>query len=311
MMNVALQPHADAGEEDDAEGEPRVAPHFLHPEKLHDDAIAEDHDVPGEPVGAANAVVEEGVEFVRAAAEVGGEEFHAVDVGDEQRHQQDEAAAEVDVAQGDEIAEPVILADRHEQGDEHAEAAVDRADAEVGDEDGAVPAGDDGGGEVAGDDGAGGDDEQRGDAREHEVAHLVVGPLARAAAPAEAEDGVEVFPDLVLHPVAHGGGVGDEADVPEHDRDGKIGGDGEDVPEQRAAEVGPDAVAVRDGPEIPGEPDAADVDGGIDAGAHDGEDGHGLGGAVDAGGPALAREIEDGGDHRPGVADAYPRRRSW
>ena len=60
------------------------------------------------------------------------------------------------------------------------------------------------------------------------------------------------------------------------------------------------------GREIPGHPDAADVDAGINARAHDGEDGHRLRRAVDAGGPALAREIKNGGDHRSGVADADP-----
>ena len=56
-------------------------------------------------------------------------------------HEQDEAAAHVDVAQGDDVLKLVEFAQRHEQRDQHAEAAVNRADAEIGQEDGAVPAG--------------------------------------------------------------------------------------------------------------------------------------------------------------------------
>ena len=82
-----------------------------------------------------------------------------------------------------------------------------------------------------------------------------------------------------------------DSDVPEHDRDGKVGGDGKDVPEERTLEVGPDAVAVRDRREVPGHPGAAHVDTRIDARAHDGKDGHRFGGAVDARGPFLALSL--------------------
>ena len=279
---------------------------FLLQKKHRNDAVEKEHADPRHAVGTENAIAVEGEALVRAAADIGDEELHQIDVRDKQRHEQHETAAKVDVTERDEVAQLVEFAQRHEQRDEHAEAAVNRADAEVGQEDRAMPAGNDRGGEVARNHGAGGDDQQRRDARQHQVAKLVVGPLPRAGAPAEAKHRVDVLEDLVLDPVAHRGQVGNQPDVPEHDRHRQVGRDGEDVPKQRTAEVRPDGVAVRDRREVPRQPDTADVNAGINTGAHDGEDGHRFRGAVDAGGPALAREIKNGGDHRSGVADADP-----
>ena len=43
-----------------------------------------------------------------------------------------------------------------------------------------------------------------------------------------------------------------------------------------------------------------------EAGGHDGEDGHGLGGAGDGVAPVGAQQVEDGGDERAGVGDPDP-----
>ena len=59
------------------------------------------------------------------------------------------------------------------------------------------------------------------------------------AAPAEGEDAVDELPDRGLRAIAHRRQVGDQADVPEQERDRAVDADREDVPQERAAEVGP------------------------------------------------------------------------
>ena len=131
-------------------------------------------------------------------------------------------------------------------------------------------------------------------------------PLAVRAAPAEGENAVEIFRDAGLRPVAQGGEIGHEAGVPKQHRHREIRRDREHVPEQRRTEVRPDAVGVRDRREEPRHPHAADVDAGENAGANDGEERHGLGGAVDGRAPLLPGEEKDCRDQRAGVADADP-----
>src|SRR5213078_979797 len=54
------------------------------------------------------------------------------------------------------------------------------------------------------------------------------------------------------------------------------------------------------------DPDASHVNRREQQGAHDGEDGHRLRGAVDRGAPFLAEEEEDRRDERPGMTDPDP-----
>ena len=106
--------------------------------------------------------------------------------------------------------------------------------------------------------------------------------------------------------VAHGAEVGNHADVPEDQRDGGVGGDREDVPHQRGAELRPHVhgVGVRQHPVT--QPGTADVDEREHAGADDGKNRHGFGETVDGVAPALLEQQQNGGDQRPGVADADP-----
>ena len=169
-----------------------------------------------------------------------------------------------------------------------------------------MPTRDDGCGEVERDDAMYGKHQRSGDASEDEVGLLVMGPLAVGAAPAHGKDAVGHLTQARGGAVAKGGEVRDEAEVPENQRDGEIGGDRKDVPEERAAEVLPDGVGVRDREKKPGEPDAANMKGRKDAGADHRKDGHRLGRAVDGGPPFLAGEKKNGGDEGAGVADADP-----
>jgi len=72
-----------------------------------------------------------------------------------------------------------------------------------------------------------------------------------------------------------------------------VGRDREDVPLERGAELRPDTVLIRQRQEPPAEPDATDVEEREDTRAHDREDGHGFGGAVDRSAPLLTQEAED------------------
>ena len=160
--------------------------------------------------------------------------------------------------------------------------------------------------EVEADDGVDGHDERRREAGEEQVGHLVPLPVPRGASPAEREHAVGDAPDTALRAVAERGEVGDEPDVPEQQRDGEVGGHREHVPHERAPELRPERhrVGVRDEPVE--ELRAAQVEEREEPGAHDGEDRHRLGEAVDGLPPLLAEEEQDRRDQRAGVTDADP-----
>ncbi len=69
-------------------------------------------------------------------------------------------------------------------------------------------------------------------------------PVARRAAPAHGQHAVDDLGDAVLRAVAQRGQVGQQADEPEQQRHGGVGGDREHVPHQRAAELRLDAHGV-------------------------------------------------------------------
>ena len=129
-------------------------------------------------------------------------------------------------------------------------------------------------------------------------------PLAHGAPPAEGQEPVNELPVTRFCSIANRRQVRYQPDVPEQERDGSVDADREDVPEKRAPEVGPDAHLVRDWEHPVGDPDASHVNPWERHSAHDREDGHRLGRAIDRGAPFLAEEEEDCRDERPGVT--YP-----
>ena len=206
----------------------------------------------------------------------------------------------------DQVVQAVGGAQRDGERQDHREAREDRARDEVGREDRRVPPGELRDGEVEADDGVDGDDERRGEAGEEQVGDLVPLPVPRGASPAEREHAVDDAPDAALRAVAERGEVGDEPDVPEHQRDREVGGHREHVPHQRAPELRPERHRVG----VRGEPveelRAAEVEDREDPGAHDREDRHRLGEAVDRLPPLLPEEEQDRRDQRAGVTDADP-----
>ena len=199
-----------------------------------------------------------------------------------------------------------MLAQRHNQGQHHAEPGVDGPRDEVGREDCGVPAGELRDREVQRHRAMHGQHQRCGQAGQDEIGLLVVAPVAVGAGPAQGEQAVDKLPCFGPGPVAENRQVRDQPDVPEEERHGKIGGDGEHVPHQRRAELGPDAVRVRQREQPPRKPHAPDMDDGVNSGAHHREDGHRLRRAVNRSAPALAQQEKDRRDERSGVADADP-----
>ena len=107
--------------------------------------------------------------------------------------------------------------------------------------------------------------------------------------------------------VAHRGQVGDEADDPEHDRHGGVGRHGEHVPDERAAELGPQPHRVRVGEQPVGrQPGTPRVEQREERRAGHGEDRHGFGEPADRHAPLLLEEQQNRRDQRARVADADP-----
>ena len=242
----------------------------------------------GNCVGPVQAVPE-GKGVVAVAAVPSHESLDAVAVGDDESGGEHDFGGVLQVTLGDEIFEAVNFADGDGQHQHHGEAGVDGAGDEVGREDGGVPSGDDADGEVEADDGVYGEHQRRGQSGEQQIHGFVAVPVAGGAAPSHAEHAVGNFRVLIVGAVAQSGQVRDEADEPEQRGDGGVGGDGEDVPHERAAELRPYAHGVGIGEEPVGEPGAADVNGGEYSGAGHGEQRHGFGETVDGVAPALAQ----------------------
>ena len=133
-----------------------------------------------------------------------------------------------------------------------------------------------------------------------------MGPLSIGSPPTQGQKAVRHLTEAGGGPVSEGSQIGNQSQVPENQGDREIGGNGEDVPKEGAAEVLPDGVGVGDGKEEPGKPDAAHVECGEDTRADHGKNGHGLSGTIDRGAPFLAGEKENGGNQGSGVSDTDP-----
>ena len=100
--------------------------------------------------------------------------------------------------------------------------------------------------------------------------------------------------------------VGNHADVPEHHRDGRVGGHREHVPRQRGAELRPHIHGAGIGEQPVPQPRPPQVQDREHARAHHREDGHRLGEAVDGVAPGLLEQQQNRGDQRARVADTNP-----
>ena len=306
-----LKPHADVHKHAGNENDPVIGAHLLRPEDLRNDDVAGHHAVVGPRIPTAvviaDARTEEGEALVLVAAVVGNEQLDQVGVTHDRAGQQDDLGHLIDVLARDQVVEMFVKEPGGKQdGEHHREAAEDRARDEVRREDRGVPAGQDRGREVEGNDRVNREHQRRGEAGEDEIRHLVVTPLPVRSAPAERENAVDVFGHPRLGPVAQGREIGDQAGKPKQDGHGEVSRDREYVPEQRGAEVRPDAVGIRDRCQEPRHPHATYVDAGEDTRAHHRKERHCLRRAVDRRAPLLACEEKDRRDERAGVSDTDP-----
>ncbi len=235
------------------------------------------------------------------------ERFHRVAVTNDEAGCQHDLGHVVDVAHRDQIFEPVSGANRNRQRQHHREAGIDRAGDEVRREDGGVPPGQHRHREVEADDGVDREHQRRRDAGENQRRDLIPVPVTRRSAPAEREHAEDHLLRLRHRAISHRREVGNQADVPEHDRHGRVGRDREDVPDERASELWPQShrVGIREQP-IRCQPRPTGVDQREHRGAQHGEDRHGFGEAADRHAPLLPEEQQNRRDQGAGVADADP-----
>ncbi len=126
------------------------------------------------------------------------------------------------------------------------------------------------------------------------------------AAPAQREGAIQQLSRARPRPVAHGGKIGNQADVPEQDREQQIADDRPEIPDQRAAPLRPERHRVGIGGQPVGIDRPAQMDDRHDAGDRDREQRHRLRETVDRAAPRLPRQQQHGRDQRAGVADPDP-----
>ena len=235
-----------------------IRAHLADPEQLWDGEIACQQHVVRAGIGPVEAIPEESL-IIAVTAIPAHEGFDGVAVGDDPAGGEHDLGGILQVAIGDEVFEAVDFANGDRQHQHHGEAGVNGSRNKVRGEDRGVPSGNDADGEVEADNGVHGEHKRRGESGEQEVSGLIAGPVAGRAAPSHGQQAVDHLRVFVFGTIAQGGKVGDQADEPEHERDGEVGRDREHIPDERAAELRPvvHGVRVREHPVI--EPGAASV----------------------------------------------------
>src|SRR5581483_11378702 len=115
----------------------------------------------------------------------------------------------------------------------------------------------------------------------------------------------DAFP-MALGLVANRGQIGDDAHIPEQQRDSEVGADGKDVPDQGTAELRPERHRIRIRQEEIKNPWPAQMEQRKKTGAHYREESHGFGEPVNGRAPFLEQEQQDSGDKSAGVTDPDP-----
>ncbi len=148
--------------------------------------------------------------------------------------------------------------------------------------------------------------QRRRQSRQQQVGAFIALPVADRAAPSHRQDAVHRLGPRVACLVAHGRQVGNQADVPEDERNGAVGRDRKHVPHQRTAELRPDAHRVGIRKQPVGKPGTAKVQHRKHAGASHREQRHRLRKAVDGIAPALLQQQQNRRNQRARVADTDP-----
>src|SRR5438270_5885671 len=131
-------------------------------------------------------------------------------------------------------------------------------------------------------------------------------PVAVRSAPAHRKNPVKKLFDLRGGAITQCRQIGNQNGVPEQHRNREIGRDRKHVPHQRAAEIWPDAVSVRQRRQIPRHPNTSDVNSRENRRANDREQSHRFRGTIDRSAPFLSQQIKNGRDQSAGVSDTDP-----
>lgn len=131
--------------------------------------------------------------------------------------------------------------------------------------------------------------------------------MAMRTPPSERKDPVNDAAQFGFGAIADGCEIGNQPDIPKEQRNCAVDGDGEDVPDEGATEVGPDRHLVGQRQHPVSGPNPAYMDTGKDQGAHDGKDRHRFCRTIDGRSPFLAKKEQDRRDERTSMADTNPK----
>ena len=240
------------------------------------------------------------------AAVILEEGLHQIAVADDRAGHQHHLGRVAQVPQRDQLLQAVQIAQRNGQRQHHGKARENRPGHEVGRKNRAVPAGNDRHGKIQTDDRVDRQHQRRAQAGQQQIGRLVVLPVPGRTAPAQRQHAKKQPGPMVLGLVAQRRHVGNQAGIPEQERDRGIGRDREHVPQQRTAELRPEGHRVGIGEQPIKQPRPAQMQQRKQAGAGHREQRHRLGKAVDARPPLLPEQQQEGRDERAGVTDADP-----
>ena len=199
------------------------------PKSLRYQDVEQDQQPIHPPIRAEHAVHHH-VFFENIAAIPGKEGFHQVAVRNHHPGREHDDAHISQVPQRDKIFEPVELAQRNRNGQNHGKSGIDRPGDEIGRKYSRMPAGNESHGKVKADHGVNRNDQRRRQTGQEQIRHLVAIPVNRRTAPAHRQHTVDEARHPPARPVAQGCKIRDQSKKPEEQRHGKISRDGKHVP---------------------------------------------------------------------------------
>src|ERR1700722_9583123 len=300
-----LEPHTHVHNDGHEKKHRDVGAHRAYPQQLRSQNIAKDQRVVEVRIRPMKPLFyEKDVEFL--AAVHGHKKFKEIPVSDNQASGEHHLGHIFQMTHGDEIFEVIILAKRNGDGQHHREAGINGACHEVRRENSSVPAGNNGNREIKAHHGVYGQNQGCGQPRKQQVRRLIPVPVPRGAAPAHSQQSVSFLFPTDGGAITKGRQIWNEADEPKQQRNGAVSRIREHGPDQRAAELRPDAHGAGIREHVVGHPRAASVDKRKQAGARYCEERHGLRETIDGGAPLLIEQIKNGGNQRAGVANTNP-----
>ena len=304
QQHIALQPHADRDAETDQEQRDRRHPHALPPQRLQRREIEDDR-APIAPGIGPDETIPHRLRLAPASPG-GGKQLGQIAIGGHQPGREQQDAEHIEVARRHQRLQPQHGPQPDGQHRHHRKARKGGAQHEIGREDGGDPARHRTGRHQQRDFGMDRDHQRHRNGGGQPIALLPAMPMLRRSAPAKRAQPEENLPAPRLGSIARRRQVGQDADIPEEHRHDQIGQHREKVPGQRALELRPHAHRAGVGRHPVEAPRPAQMQDGIKPRAHDGEQRHRLGEAIEAVAPLLPDQQQHGGNQRAGMADPQP-----